>query len=609
MKAGIFIRVADELAEQLPSLEPHDSTPAHITLIYCDGLSEDQVETLRRTCAEACQRQGTFVIKVQSVDEFKNEQGQTIKHLVPESDGDQLQKLNDVLVRALELRGVEAKVYEDGFKPHITLAYLAPGETYKGPKPWGRFKVEALEVWVDGNTSSPPYPLKRPPMRSKSAKRRDRAKKKARQKKKASAASQLKPIKLPPKQVIVPGVFVDEDGEEFEVTEEDVTRFIAGIKEIQGDGFKICGFPDHHTSKITERLSEWVDFEVRQDTYYSPSEKRWKQGPTGWGTPIAVSESAAQVILSNDTSPIFAWNLVWCEKTYPFVITRLDHVHQGAQATKQYRQAAACVQQLRKASTQARAGYRKTGDPKMNALHALLTEVLARGDEVSAAVGEALIEKAQAMAGEGEEIEGMDAAAALSALAAAGDGEEDGDAEDDAEAAAGECDDDAEAGAEDILDELEDEIDEDELDLDDEDELEDAAAGSKKAAASFPTNITAKGMKPFERRMWKRELDSLVRAGKRVTKRKAGAPLSRKVMASVYNDFDHYCKSMDPDDAYKIVKKTFSLEVKNTRLAAASASMRKSIRRVKKPNQQTLKKREPTAADVTGKNNPFRKLR
>lgn len=148
---GIFLRVPEPLASEFPSRSPHDDSPPHATLLYVGDCTEQQLADVEKAARENLEWTEPFEVEVCDYGEFQNDEGQTIAHMVPKALGKnaRLSEIHDGLRWSMESFGIPVQ-HVFGFKPHVTLAYLPEGAVYKGPKPRGRFKVEALEIWCDG---------------------------------------------------------------------------------------------------------------------------------------------------------------------------------------------------------------------------------------------------------------------------------------------------------------------------------------------------------------------------------------------------------------------------------------------------------------------------
>lgn len=160
--AGIYLRLPEELAGRFPPLET-DASPRHLTLLYVGEADAEELDALTEACREVASALPPFEVEVFAYRERQNQRGQTIAHMEARSVGEpSLDTVHQAFLAAARARDLEVKHHPGPFLAHITLAYLHPESEYAGAKPRGRFRVDAVEVWTDGDCSRPQIPLAEP---------------------------------------------------------------------------------------------------------------------------------------------------------------------------------------------------------------------------------------------------------------------------------------------------------------------------------------------------------------------------------------------------------------------------------------------------------------
>lgn len=147
-KIGIFLRVPDELAETLPSISDRDPSPPHATMLIVGQVDSTQFEDMIKAVQGVVKGIESFKVELADFGEFKNKKGETISHLIPRSHGDvTLAEIHRDLREAIVKLGIDPAHHDGPFKPHVTIAYLPPGETFQGDRPEGEFNATHLEIW------------------------------------------------------------------------------------------------------------------------------------------------------------------------------------------------------------------------------------------------------------------------------------------------------------------------------------------------------------------------------------------------------------------------------------------------------------------------------
>lgn len=145
-RVGVFLRVPNGLARQFPAKEEDDSPP-HATLLQCGELDAEGYAKVVEAIAAVAKDVQPFTVELFDYGEFSNGKGQTIAHLIPRTTGDLTLEGFHKALRAGVQEVCTPQVHPGAFKPHVTLAYLPEGETFKGARPSGSFTAQTIEVW------------------------------------------------------------------------------------------------------------------------------------------------------------------------------------------------------------------------------------------------------------------------------------------------------------------------------------------------------------------------------------------------------------------------------------------------------------------------------
>lgn len=143
----VVLRVPDAIGDAFPE-RPEDDSPPHVTLNYVGEADAATVALVVEAVNDVAAALDPWPMSLEDYGEFTNDDGKVIAHLIPRAEGGpEVAQVSWLVERALADRGVVPKAHPGPFRPHATLAYLdAPG--YDGPRPSGRWLVEAIEVWA-----------------------------------------------------------------------------------------------------------------------------------------------------------------------------------------------------------------------------------------------------------------------------------------------------------------------------------------------------------------------------------------------------------------------------------------------------------------------------
>jgi 2'-5' RNA ligase len=148
-EVGIFIPLPSDLAVQYPDegREGEDSSPPHITLLYCGDIPPNFEEKLLETCQKVCACAKPFTVKIKKPKKFTNAEGQTIVHSPIKSN--KLYKLHEKLKKEFLLNQIPVSHKFPEYKPHITIEYVNPSEKpkYSNSPPSGEWMVDSIWVW------------------------------------------------------------------------------------------------------------------------------------------------------------------------------------------------------------------------------------------------------------------------------------------------------------------------------------------------------------------------------------------------------------------------------------------------------------------------------
>jgi tRNA nucleotidyltransferase/poly(A) polymerase/2'-5' RNA ligase len=143
---GFFIPIPEALADQFPSLEPHDDSPPHITFMYVGGVLKDQQEQFLAVAKEAfSQLEGPVKAVLDGVDTFQGQEQRVAYSKVRFSQD--LIQAHDHVKKHLEDNGFEVAHSFPFLTPHATLAYLGPTQVWEGHAPEGTWTFDSIQVW------------------------------------------------------------------------------------------------------------------------------------------------------------------------------------------------------------------------------------------------------------------------------------------------------------------------------------------------------------------------------------------------------------------------------------------------------------------------------
>lgn len=148
MSLCVLVRLPAHLAVQWPTPDVK-GLPPHVTVLYVadESVSADPEPLLQVFRDVAAAKPSPLRLSLGAVEHFDNP-GDTCAMVRVQGDG--LASLRTGLLAEMAARGMAAAQRHPEFKPHATLAYLAPGERWTGVAPGGEAEIREVEVWASG---------------------------------------------------------------------------------------------------------------------------------------------------------------------------------------------------------------------------------------------------------------------------------------------------------------------------------------------------------------------------------------------------------------------------------------------------------------------------
>jgi 2'-5' RNA ligase len=144
-QVGIFIPLPKHLAIKY-KIKDKDKSPSHVTLFYIGSIPEEFQDQLPKLVEKIFKTISVPIrAKINGLDYFHNPE-QTVA-ITPILFNKDLGKYREILRE--ELVSLLGEVADDYliYKPHCTLDYLPPWETYKGEIPEGEWEFDKVEIW------------------------------------------------------------------------------------------------------------------------------------------------------------------------------------------------------------------------------------------------------------------------------------------------------------------------------------------------------------------------------------------------------------------------------------------------------------------------------
>lgn len=143
---GVMLRVPDDIARWVPFKAGEPSVP-HVTLLYVGKVPPRCVRAFVDAVDRVLANVPALRIDFDGVGYFdKDDERVAFARVVPTPE---LAALHDALRQAADECGLSPKHHDGDYVPHLTLAYLAPGDEYDGPMPPRGWTAREAEVWYD----------------------------------------------------------------------------------------------------------------------------------------------------------------------------------------------------------------------------------------------------------------------------------------------------------------------------------------------------------------------------------------------------------------------------------------------------------------------------
>ena len=146
----VMFKLPPKLARCVPYNEVHPGPP-HVTLVYCKHVEADDVAEIVSSLELTLASIGSPELRVSGdePDYFDTPKGRCA--YAPVTFGDRQDDYFEAAADAFAAHGYEIERFDSGYTPHVTLAYLAEGETgYEGLAPEGSWLAEKALVTLGG---------------------------------------------------------------------------------------------------------------------------------------------------------------------------------------------------------------------------------------------------------------------------------------------------------------------------------------------------------------------------------------------------------------------------------------------------------------------------
>jgi DNA topoisomerase-1 len=151
-EVGLFFPLPPELASQCPSLGEEDASPPHVTFLYVGAVPRKRQREFLRIVQHAFAGLSLVRASLGKTAYFQHpDKNQTIAHMQVHFSVD-MRAIRSQLREDLLANGFEVlDSFPLHYHPHTTLAYLdyldSLDSMYTGPRPYGGWDVESIEVW------------------------------------------------------------------------------------------------------------------------------------------------------------------------------------------------------------------------------------------------------------------------------------------------------------------------------------------------------------------------------------------------------------------------------------------------------------------------------
>jgi phage-related protein (TIGR01555 family) len=147
----VVIRAPRKIAQWVP-FKAEDESPPHVTVLHCKNVGPRQANALTAELQTLAREVAPFTITTGDVGYFDHDDQRVAWTGI---SGAGLHALHETIFNIAAALGLEISVHDGGYTPHLTLAYLPPGEGYDGASPpvGSPWAVDAVEVKYGDTTT------------------------------------------------------------------------------------------------------------------------------------------------------------------------------------------------------------------------------------------------------------------------------------------------------------------------------------------------------------------------------------------------------------------------------------------------------------------------
>lgn len=154
---GVFLPVPDNLG--FPEAGDHNDDP-HVTVLFIGAVPNGKRDILTKTVQEIVGGHPPLKMKIDDevsyFDPSESSDGKRVAKLGVSAEG--LEDLHKEIWEEVEAAGIKVEHSFPDFKPHITLDYIEPDESYAGEAPTGGgWTANAFELWGWGDPIELPF--------------------------------------------------------------------------------------------------------------------------------------------------------------------------------------------------------------------------------------------------------------------------------------------------------------------------------------------------------------------------------------------------------------------------------------------------------------------
>ena len=129
----------------IPDMPKKQQMPPHVTIFYCQDLTDKDAKTFEEAVRRAAARVEPFGVSSNGLRHFRANNGDDAAHVKIVSEG--ARKLNKYIKEELDKVGLKYDQTYPEYKPHATLKYMQPGNTFQGKVPTFVVPIHGIEIW------------------------------------------------------------------------------------------------------------------------------------------------------------------------------------------------------------------------------------------------------------------------------------------------------------------------------------------------------------------------------------------------------------------------------------------------------------------------------